>query len=315
MIPSELYLAPIYLAAFALLLFCSASTPARSVTTDEMHEKFAVSASGKLVVDVDDGDVQISSHDADEVSVEVLRQVRADSEDLERRTLEAHEVRFEQEGDEVRITARTRRDAWPSRDIRQFDVRFIIRVPRRFDADLKTSDGDVKARDLHGDFKARSSDGDVFLEGLHGKIAIKTSDGDLHIDGGEGELQLKTSDGDIEIKAFKGPLSARTSDGNLHLLDLTKRFDAQTSDGDIEVSLSSTPDGDCRLQTSDGNIKLKVDETMALSFDCKVSDGHIDSDLTLAGNVKKKRWQGDFNGGGPLLTIRTSDGNISLGKK
>jgi hypothetical protein len=45
-------------------------------------------------------------------------------------------------------------------------------------------------------------------------------------------------------------------------------------------------------------------------------DGHVrvDFPVTVTGSLKENHIRGKLNGGGPLLELRTGDGNIVLGK-
>lgn len=140
------------------VFLCLASAPTHALTQDEMREEFAVASGGTLVAKVEDGDIEIVTHDMERVVVEVFRKVRAATDDLERQVLKSHRVRISQDGSEVRIRARS----WRGRDhieVREFSVRFVVTVPQRFSARLRTSDGDIHVRGLEGALEARSSDG------------------------------------------------------------------------------------------------------------------------------------------------------------
>ncbi len=65
-----------------------------------------------------------------------------------------------------------------------------------------------------------------------------------------------------------------------------------------------------------GELKLSLPAETALQADLQTEFGEIksDFDLTLAvkGEVDQKHLQGKINGGGPLLTVKTNNGNILL---
>ncbi len=284
MIQPDLLTHATYWTILALLCIGFATSTARAATQDEIKEEFAIGHGGALIVDVDDGNVEVTTHEDERVSVQVLRTARADGADTEREILEAHEVRIERDGEQVRVWARMkesyRQHQWNNHNHNHnLSLRFIISIPRRFAADLTSSDGHIAVQDLLGDLTARSSDGDITLEGVRG------------------ELNIKSSDGDLVLRACAGTLKA------------------DTSDGDIDVSFAAAPDGDCRLQTSDGNVMVKISKDMALSVDGKTGDGRIQSDLSIIGETSKRHLRGDINGGGPTLTLRTSDGDIALSEK
>jgi DUF4097 and DUF4098 domain-containing protein YvlB len=309
-----------YLATIALLCIGFATSSAHAETKDEMNEQFAVGAGGVLIVDVNDGDVEVSTHNGEGVTVQVLRKARAEDAESEREILEAHEVKIERDGEKVSVWARMREDYNERMQKsysynRNLSVRFIIVVPSRFTADLKSSDGNISVQGLQGDLSARSSDGDFELEGVRGTIGIRSSDGNLVLRACAGTLKADTSDGDIVVDDFDGPVSLQTSDGTIHVQGTTRTVQAQSSDGDVNVSFAVAPDGDCHLQTSDGSVIATLGKGMALSSDGKTGDGRIKSELPIAGELKKSRVRGDINGGGPTLSLRTSDGDITLKEK
>lgn len=315
MIHPDIFSNATYWTILALLCIGFATSSARAVTQDEIKEEFSIGEGGTLVVDVDDGDVEISAHDGDRVRVQVLRKAQADGAEAEREMLAAHEVSIERDGEQVRVWARLQEE-YNQRNWNNFNhrltVRFTVSVPRRFSADLKSSDGNISVRGLLGDLSARSSDGDFQLEGVRGEMDIKSSDGDLVLRACAGTLKAATSDGDIIVEDFSGPVSLQTSDGDVRVQGATHTVQAQSSDGDVDVRFAAAPDGDCRLKTSDGNVRAQVDKNWALSIDGKTGDGRIKSELPLVGDTNKRRLRGDINGGGPTLSLRTSDGNIAL---
>lgn len=103
MIHPDLLSNAMYGAVLALLCISFATSSARAETQDKMDEQFNMAEGGSLLVDVDDGDVEVSTHDEERVVVQVLRTARADGADAEREMLEAHEISIEQNGGQVRV--------------------------------------------------------------------------------------------------------------------------------------------------------------------------------------------------------------------
>ena len=270
------------------------SAAAGAATTDETEHEFVVAAGEELVVDIDDGAVSIQTHDENRAVVRVYRTVRAGSEEAERAVLDMHRLSVVHERGQLRLKGRLPKEARRLyRGMAEFGARFEVLVPKRFDARIRTSDGDVS------------------LAGLEGALDLKTSDGAVSVQGGGGRLDARTSDGDIAVRGFSGSIALQTSDGHIEVEGSGGRLEARTSDGDILASLDSIKDG-CTLATSDGHIEVRVDAAAAITLDGRVADGRIRSDLPVAGSVGRNRVEGDLNGGGPLLSMRTSDGDIRI---
>ena len=299
-----------YRFAFLTLILWSSAAMALS---DRIEQTYAAADNGQLIVDVKDGHVDIEATDANEVAIEVIREAKGISSGQERELLERHRVEISQEGNTVRIKARMEGNNW-NLGVQRFSAHYRIRVPRDFDIDTQTSDGNIDQRGVEGRLKLRTSDGDVKLAGLRGDTDAQTSDGNIEFIDGYGETTLKTSDGNIRIAGFKGAASTRTSDGNITVVDHEGQLDARTSDGSIDITFASQPADGGLISTSDGNITLRLQEGTAVDLDCRVTDGHIDSDFAILGQIKRNVLRGQVNGGGPALKLRTSDGNINLKK-
>ena len=69
------------------------------------------------------------------------------------------------------------------------------------------------------------------------------------------------------------------------------------------------------MQTSDGDIDILIAATAAMTIDFRVSDGDINVGLPILGRIRRDSLRGDLNGGGPTLSVRTSDGDIVLRAK
>ena len=60
---------------------------------------------------------------------------------------------------------------------------------------------------------------------------------------------------------------------------------------------------------------MEIDKEAQLSLDFKVSDGNINSDISITGKFQRNHLRGDYNGGGAKLRASTSDGDITIHTK
>jgi len=151
-----------------------------------------------------------------------------------------------------------------------------------------------------------------------GRVHLRTGDGSIQVSGCKGDLELETGDGHQEIAAVDGTLKAHAGDGHIRA---EGRFDSlviSTGDGRIEARAlpGSSVNSSWDLHAGDGSIDLQVPENLAADVALHTSDGHISVDLPVMveGRLGGNSVQGKLNGGGRLLTIRTGDGSIRLGK-
>jgi len=249
-----------------------------------------------LEVTVADGHIVVNSHSKNTVEVTVTKTARAKTQEDAEALFEKVTIDYEQDGNTVRIeTKKKQYKDWKSKGSLQVELEIL--VPAEFNGNLITSDGDVKIMGVNGDQKLTTSDGDIWLKGV------------------EGSLELITSDGDVALEDIKGNISAITSDGNVLIKNLIGQVSATTSDGDVQLQLSDQPTGTCELFTTDGNISMSVPEGIKANFNVSVSDGEINFAFPYKNHLKHEDTQvlqAKTNGGGTVINISTSDGNVSV---
>ncbi|MEZ5331969.1 MAG: DUF4097 family beta strand repeat-containing protein [Thermoanaerobaculia bacterium] len=291
---------------------------------DVIERTFDVEPGGRFVLDTDRGSVEVKTTEEARVGVRVERRVRSGSA---RET--DHEVRFDQRGSEVSVRGETDRGLLGLRSSR-LEVRYTVTVPRRFDLRLDTAGGDITVTDLEGDLAAHTSGGDMALGRIFGAVDASTSGGDVELSGStveatlrssggdlrigdvDGRVDALTSGGDVRIDRAGGDVTASTSGGNITVGEVRGAIDARTSGGDVIATLTTQPESDCRLSTSGGSVEVRLAAGIGAEVDAYTSGGELELDVpvTVRGKLSKSRVEGRVNGGGPLLTLRSSGGDI-----
>lgn len=207
----------------------------------------------------------------------------------------------------------------------------------RLDAEtieIHTSDGDLDLGQVStGKMVARTSDGDIRIRMIEGNAVLKTSDGDLDL----GEIQAErfsahTSDGDIRIAKLHGNGELRTTDGDIHVSTLVGSMSsAHSSDGtitltnvegdlsvtgsDIDVQLHLQAPGAIKVATSSGDIDITIPQDHPADLVLRGDDVHLASYINFDGRMDDDYAKGQINGGGDLIEVRTSDGDVVLQTK
>jgi DUF4097 and DUF4098 domain-containing protein YvlB len=149
-------------------------------------------------------------------------------------------------------------------------------------------------------------------------IGLHTGDGRISVSGVKGDIDTWSGDGAQQIESVDGNLRARTGDGRIRATGRFDFLDLNTGDGRIEATAlaNSTLGREWSLHTGDGSVTLLVPQTLAADVDLHTSDGHISLNLPVEVNGKLggNNIHGKINGGGRLLTVRTGDGSITLGR-
>ncbi len=272
-----------------------------------IHEKtFQISSGKTLRINTRPGDVMVTPWEKNEVYIKVFGNDKA---------REKMEFEFNGNSDEVVVTGKYENKFlnWGNSGIK---LRYEIKTPSNFDVEVSTSGGDVRVGGIKGSITLKTSGGDVDIKETRGSLIISTSGGDITLENPEGKTKASTSGGDIKGVNYKGDLKVSTSGGDISLNGGNGSISAKTSGGDIKLDYSGNNEG-IELATSGGDIDIYVPSDFKASIKLSSSGGDVDSDFKTENQTsrKKRKLEGDINGGGPLLTAKTSGGEINLRKK
>lgn len=301
--------------ALGAVLAAPAALPAKIVRTVE--QTFPVSPGGQLRAATQGGDITIHTADTPEVRVIARQTIKADTDAQADELLRRLTLTLEPQGDTIVAEARydTAGTGWIRRG-NAVTVAFEITVPRHFNLELTTSGGDIAVADIEGRVRARTSGGDLTFARVDGDLDGDTSGGDIRLAEGTARAKLHTSGGDITIARAGGPTEVSTSGGDIRLDSVAELISATTSGGDITAVLAGDLRHDSLLSTSGGDVRVRLAPTIGFRLDARTSGGDVRAaglTLTIAdGALGKSKLVGTVNGGGPLLKLRSSGGDISL---
>jgi DUF4097 and DUF4098 domain-containing protein YvlB len=210
------------------------------------------------------------------------------------------------------------------------------------DVSLHTGGGTIRVNSAKGKIVAESGGGSVFIvsgsqgaeletgggsiqvDRCSGKVRATTGGGSIDLGEIGGPAEIETGGGSIRLASAKGPVKAETGGGSIELLGVPSAH-AETGAGGIEVKFiaSGGEHNDSVLETSAGDITVYVATSVKLSIRASidVANGHrIESEFseirvtTEGGDYGPKTVsaEGDLNGGGPVLKVRTTTGDISF---
>ena len=304
---------------------------------EKIEKTYSVKSGGNLTVLSEFGAIEIQTAEQETVEVVVTKESKSKLVKASQEILEDFELAFEHEESDVHIrgTFKQGREHW-QKQLNRLKIHFLITVPQQYNIDLNTTNGGISVADLTGDVRVRTSGGSLCFEGITGEVWGHTSGGSIETVNVTGDVQVRTSGGGIRFGAIRGFISGRTSGGSIKAVDcnegidvrtsgggiwlgdISKNVTARTSGGSIQAVMKTQPQSECSLRTSGGRITLTLIPDVAVDLEAKTSGGRVATDFevesTIQGKVPKNRLEGSINGGGPLLKLRTSGGNIHLQK-
>ena len=210
------------------------------------------------------------------------------------------------------------------------------------DVNLHTGGGSIKVQTVKGRISAESGGGSVtVLSGSQGAV-LATGGGSIHLEKCDGRVKASTGGGNIDLGDIAGPVEMETGGGSIRLSSAKGPVRAETGGGSIELNgvpsaRAETGAGtitakfiaaggdrtDSYLETSAGDIVvyLAPDVHLSIRASIEVANGHAihsefpDIRVTAEGGdygPKTYTAEGNLNGGGPVLKVRTTTGDISF---
>jgi hypothetical protein len=209
-------------------------------------------------------------------------------------------------------------------------------------AQLETAGGSITIGSVGGMISANTSGGSVqvgtgkqniTIETAGGSISVKecsgwlnatTAGGSIDIGNVGGKVMLETAGGGIRLGSAKGAVKATTAGGGMKLLQLTSGVYAETAAGGIEAEFVAGRGQftDSHLETSFGDIVvyLPSDLPVTVKAGIELAQGHNIYAQDFKGiqivseggqyGPKTVYGEGNLNGGGPVLKVHTTSGNI-----
>ena len=266
------------------------------VTAEEqLDTSVPVPEGGTLYIDLDRGNVEVTSHDLPEVRV--VASGRGWSAGM------CHFTVIRQ-GRDVQLDGDI--DGWLAGWLFPMRVQVRAWVPRRYSVEITSRGGSIRVSEIGGSVAAQTGGGRIELRRVDGAVLLRTSGGRIHAEEVNGDVSARTSGGRIDLAYVNGDVEARTSGGGIEVLGAAGAVDAKTSGGGIVASFVDDPAG--RLETSGGSIEVTFPEDASADLDAKSSGGRVrvDHEVAFTRPARKHHFVGEINGGGMALALRTS---------
>jgi hypothetical protein len=206
---------------------------------------------------------------------------------------------------------------------------------------LRTGGGSIKVASAKGKISAETGGGSVLVvSGMQGAV-LETGGGSIEVQRCSGPLKVTTGGGSIDLGEIAGPAEIETGGGSIRLISATGAVKAETGGGSITLNgvpaaqaetgaggivakfVSGADRTDSVLETSAGDITVYLAPTLNITIRASIelANGHrIRSDFSeIRVTTEGGEWgpgtataEGNLNGGGPTLKVRTTTGDITF---
>ena len=211
------------------------------------------------------------------------------------------------------------------------------------DSKLETAGGSISIRSVNGKIHAETAGGSIELGSATQSAYLSTAGRSIQVRKSDGEQRASTAGGSVEIGDVGGRATLETSGGSIRLLSAHDVVRASTSGGGIrltglshgvtaktaagpiyaEFTADKNSFSDSDLETSVGDVVVylptSLPVTVRATIDAAMGHRMISDFSEVKITQEGGEWgareiygQGAINGGGPLLRIRTTAGNVEV---
>jgi hypothetical protein len=304
---------------WTLLILIFALARAEAAVERVVEKTFPVEIGAALKIDTAQGPIRVGSSDRNEIRV-VVRQVFdvATESEADARAQQL-ELRFNVLGGTVNIVAQYRRsmrwawESWPP-----VALTYEVIVPRDCNLELRSRDGDITVGSLRGSVRVHTERGMIFIGETEGGITASSGRGDVAVTACTGDLVLSAQAGNVLVGRAGGVVNVQGSGGTIEVQNARGRVEAVGDNADLKIGFAGSLTTGSELRASGGDVVVTFDPKSAFDVVARASAfGEVRvRDLPLAissGAAGSSRLEGRLNGGGPVVRISASGGNVRLG--
>jgi hypothetical protein len=318
----------------ALAVVCTAACIPTMAAQEEAAGRFdrTLTVSGPVDLSIKSGSGRIIVHPGSDGRVQIAAEIRvsnrwrADDEVMERvREIEKNPP-IEQQGAVIRV------GELPERLSRNISVSYTVSVPVatklvsatgsgsqeigsiRGPVNANTGSGSIEVGTIQDEVDIKSGSGSLTISGAKGRAEASSGSGSIHMRGVAGAARAHTGSGSIEIEqTAAGSVQVSSGSGSIHVNGVRGGVTASAGSGSIDVN--GTPTEAWTIDAASGSVHLGLPSDAAFTLNAQTNSGdiQIDHPLTVTRLRRGRELHGKSKGGGPLVTVESSSGGISIG--
>lgn len=205
---------------------------------------------------------------------------------------------------------------------------------------VASAGGQIDIGKVGGDVRVSTGGGNIHIGSAAGRVIASSGGGNLNIGSAkvmnlqtgagqikvlkcEGPIRAETGGGTIDLSQIEGPAQLQSGGGGIKINTIRSGLRAETGSGPIVATLARGKSfSDSRLETAVGDIVVYVPEGLGVTVRAAVEVPRGEGILSDFPELKITRSsgygpreafaEGSINGGGPLLHVHTTTGNIEF---
>ena len=259
----------------------------------DFHESHPMKSGDRLYLENLNGSVEISGWDQQTADISGTKYASTEA------ILEALKIDVVASGDSIRI-----RTVRPSGHMGNMGARYVIRVPRGARLEqIQSSNGSLRIRDIDASARLETSNGTIEVASVDGPVTMHTSNGAIRADGVQRGIEGTTSNGSIRVVLGK--------------VEERRPVRLTSSNGSVELAVDDLGGSEVVVRTSNASITARLPQSVAADVKASTSNGRLTNEFesSFQGRSERNFMEGTIGGGGPLLSLTTSNGSIRLLKR
>lgn len=126
-------------------------------------------------------------------------------------------------------------------------------------------------------------------------------------------VRVHNTNGQVRVEGVRGAVRAETTNGGVRGRDLSGAVEATTTNGGVDLELNELSAEGVRAETTNGGVELTVPENIRAQLKASCVHGGVSvTGLTVDGETSRNVVEGKINGGGPRISLETTNGGIRV---
>ncbi len=301
-------------------LLCAVAPAAHALVEHKVRQKFTAPAAGAVLqLDTFSGAINLTETDGDAIEISVTEQCNVKDEKEAAPLLADLDLTLKQDKDgHVIVRASYRRKVsftwqnWPP-----VLLTFDIKVPRRCDAELHTTNGDITVGKLTGKLKVINESGKIFIGETDGTVTVRSNAGEIGVTACTGRVDAASVTGNISIGRALGGARLASDGGEIEVQQAGGDFRVSGNGSSVKVRFVHPLTRAADVATSGGNIIAIFDQRSAANIEASaaVLEKVTTRGLAPAGvpdGEARSHFSAKLNGGGLVVALSASGGRIQL---
>jgi len=195
---------------------------------------------------------------------------------------------------------------------------------------MNDDDGSVTLHSIHGDASVEGHSGDIDISDVAGGLTLQGDffgstnlehiNGPIHFTTTRTQFSAARLDDEFNVdkdslsaSELLGPVVLKTENKNITLDRVQGSADVSNRNGSVELT-HAPPLGTITIQNQHGSVDLGLPGGVGFTLNAETRNGDMENDFGLepVGDNEAHTLRGRIAGGGPTVTISTTDGDVTV---